>query len=258
MRTLGIGHLLFALGFAVVGAIGLGAHDFVLSQQPVPKEIPWRETFACLSGALLLLTSVGLLVPRSAKLSALALTAFLFSWVLVLQIPRLLADPLVEGYWLGLGEDLSLVAGGWLIYCALVGRNDLSLRVARVAFGLALVPIGLSHFIYLEGAAGFIPSWMPFRLALTAFTGAAHIVAGVAIALGVVPRLASTLEATMESLFTLIVWLTAVINAPTHRENWVNIFISTALSAAAWALAESYRREPWGLARRPMRPTADC
>jgi len=64
-----------------------------------------------------------------------------------------------------------------------------------------------------------------------------------------VPRLAATLEAVMESLFTLIVWVTAVITAPTNREGWVNLFISTALSAAAWAVAESFRQRPWAFAR---------
>jgi uncharacterized membrane protein len=76
MRVVGVGHLLFALGMAVVGAIGPGAHDFVLSRQPVPKGIPWREELACASGALLLVTGVGLLVARAARLSALVLTAF--------------------------------------------------------------------------------------------------------------------------------------------------------------------------------------
>lgn len=240
MRAVGIGHPLFAVGFAVVGAIGLGAHDFVLSQQPVPKGIPWRETLACLSGALLLATGAGLLITRTARLAALVLTAFVLLWVIVLQVPRVVAQPLNEGFWLGVGEDSTLVTGGWIVFCALAGRNDASVRTARALFGLALVPIGLSHFVYLKFAAELIPSWLPFREALTGFTGAAHIAAGVAIVFGIVPRLAATLEAVMESLFTLIVWLTAVINAPANREDWVNLFISTALSAAAWAVAESY------------------
>jgi hypothetical protein len=44
----------------------------------------------------------------------------------------------------------------------------------------------------------------------------------------------------MESLFTVICWLSAVIATPASREDWVNLCISTALSAAAWAVAESY------------------
>jgi uncharacterized membrane protein len=245
MRTVGVGHFLFALSLALVGAIGLLAHDFVLYQQPVPQGIPWRQTLACISGALLLITGIGLLVTPVARLSAIVLTAFLLSWVLTLWIPRVIAQPLVELNWLGVGEDSTLVAGGWIIFCGITGRRDVSIRAARIVFGLALVPIGLSHIVYLTVAAGFIPSWMPFRMPLAAFTGAAHIVAGVAIALDVVPRLAAVLEAVMESSFTLIVWVSAVITTPNLRENWVRLFISTALSAAAWALAESYRREVW-------------
>ena len=242
MRVVGVGHLLFALGFAVVGSIGLAAHDFVLPQQPVPKNIPWREGLAVLSGALLLLTAVGLAVTRTARLSILTLTAFLLLWVLALQVPRVVSHPLIEARWLGLGEDLTLVAGGWLIFCGIAAIGGRTVHAARVVFGIALIPIGLSHFFYLGGAAEMIPAWMPWRVSLTAFTGAAHIAAGMAIAFGVLSRLAATLEAVMEGLFTFIVWGSTVLNAPTDRDSWVNFFISTALTAAAWAVAESYHK----------------
>lgn len=250
LRRVGVGHLLFALSFAVIGAISLMARDFLLNQQPVPQAIPWREALACVSALLMLLPGLGLLLAPSARLSALVLTAFVLLWVLALQIPRVLAHPLIEASWLGLGEDASLVAGGWVIYCAVAGRSDAGLRVARVLFGLALVPIGLSHFFYLKMAADLVPAWMPLRVPLTGLGGAGHIAAGLAIAFGVVPRLAATLEAIMESLFTLICWVSAVAATPASREAWVNLFISTALSAAAWAVAESYAKREnvrWGM-----------
>ena len=242
LRRIGIGHLLFAVSFAVIGAICLAARDFLLNQQPMPHGVPGRETLACISALLLLLPAIGLLFAPTAKPAALILTAFIALWVITLQIPRVVAHPLIEGSWLGAGEDSTLVAGGWLIYCALARRGDASLRAARILFGVALLPIGLSHFFYLQGAATLIPAWMPLRVPLTALGGAGHIAAGLAIVFGVVPRLAATLEAIMESLFTIICWLSAVITLPGDRMNWVNLFISTALSAAAWALAESYNR----------------
>lgn len=242
LRRFGVGHLFFALGFAVIGAISLAARDFLLFQEPVPRAIPWRETLACINGALLLVPGLGLLWPATAKRSALILTGFVALWVLVLQIPRAVAHPLIEVSWLGVGEDTSAVAGGWLIYCAIAGRSDESVRIARIAFGIALVPIGLSHFFYLKDAVGLVPTWMPLRAPLTCLGGAGHIAAGLAIAFGVVPRLAATSEAIMESLFTLICWVSAVAVAPTDRQAWVNLCISTALTAAAWAVAESYGR----------------
>ena len=240
LRKIGIGHLFFALGFAVIGAICLAARDFLLFQEPVPQGIPWRQTLACVNAALLLVPGLGLLWPPTAKRSALILTGFVALWVIVLQIPKVVAHPLIEGSWLGVGEDTTAVAGGWLIYCAIAGRSDECVRIARIVFGIALVPIGLSHFFYLKDAVGLVPTLMPLRSPLTVLGGVGHIAAGLAIAFGVVPRLAATMEAIMETLFTVICWVSAVAVAPTDRQAWVNLCISTALTAAAWAVAESY------------------
>lgn len=242
VRRIGVGQLFVALGFIVIGAISLVARDFLLFQEPVPQGIPWRETLACISAALLLIPGIGLLLATTARRSALILTAFVALWVLALEIPRALAHPLIEANWLGVGEDSSLMAGLWLIHCAIAARNDASVRIARIVFGIAVVPIGLSHFFYLQAAVGLVPTWMPLRTPLTCLGGAGHVAAGLAIACGVVPRLAATMEASMESLFTVICWVSAVVATPTDRQAWVNLCISTALSAAAWAVAESYGR----------------
>jgi uncharacterized membrane protein len=242
LRRIGVGHLFFALGFAVIGAISFVARDFLLFQQPVPPQIPWRETLACISAALMLVPGLGMLYPATAARSTLILTAFVALWVLALQIPRALAHPLVEVNWLGVGEDTTMAAGGWLIYCGLAGRSDAGIRTARTLFGLALVPIGLSHFFYLQPAVGMIPTWMPLRAPLTLLSGAGHIAAGLAIMVGVVPRLAATMEAGMQSLITIICWVSAVIGTPASRTDWVTLCISITITAAAWAVAQSYGR----------------
>jgi uncharacterized membrane protein len=251
LRRIGVGHLLFALCFVLIGAISLALHDFVLFQQPVPPGIPWREPLACVSAALMLLPGLGLLLPATTKASALTLSAFVALWILALWVPQVLAHPAVEGNWLGVGEDLTLVVGGWLIYGSAAGLGAASVRTARIVFGLALVPIGLSHFFYLKGAANLLPGWMPLHVPLTILAGAGHIAAGLAIACGIVPRLAATLEASMESLITLIVWVSAIAAKPADHQNWVNLLISSAETAAAWVVAASYAR---GVAR--IRPAA--
>ena len=253
MRRVGVGHLLFALCFVFIGAISLALHDFVLFQQPVPQGIPWREPLALISAALMLLPGLGLLLPSTTKASALTLTAFVALWVIALWFPQVAAHPGVEGNWLGVGEDLTLVVGGWLIYCKAgsvraapgreaSGRSAAAVRIARILFGVALVPIGLSHFFYLQGAANLIPDWMPLHVPLTLLAGAGHIAAGLAIACGVVPRLAATTEVGMESLITLIVWVSAIAAKPGDHQNWVNLLISSAETAAAWLVAASYAR----------------
>src|SRR5215469_11110618 len=201
LRKIGVGHLFFALGFAVIGAISLAARDFLLYQEPVPQGIPWRETLALISAALLLIPGIGLLLPATAKRSALILTAFVALWVAALEIPRALAHPLIEVNWLGVGEDTSAVAGGWLIYCAIARRSNGSVRIAQIVFGV-----------------GLVPTWMPLRTPLTALGGAGHIAAGLALAFAIVPRLAATLEVIKETLFTVICWVSAVVVTPTDRQ----------------------------------------
>ncbi|MGH8288847.1 MAG: DoxX family membrane protein [Steroidobacteraceae bacterium] len=242
LRRVGVGHLLFALCFVFIGAISLALHEFVLFQQPVPQGLPWREPLALISAALMLLPGTGLLFSSTTKASALTLTAFVALWIIALWMPQVLAHPGVEGNWLGVGEDLTLVIGGWVIYCTATGLGGASLRIARIVFGVALVPIGLSHFFYLQGAANFIPGWMPFHVPFTILAGAGHIAAGLAIAFGIVPRLAATLEASMESLITLIVWVSAIAAKPGDHQNWVNLLISSAETAAAWVVVASYAR----------------
>lgn len=249
-RRVGVGHLLFALCFIFIGAISLARRDFVLFQEPVPQGIAAREALACISAALMLLPGLGLLLPSTAKGSALTLTGFVALWIVALWIPKVLTHPGVEANWLGVGEDLTLVVGGWLLYCAdpaaslgrkaEAGRNDAAIRMARRLFGVALVPIGLSHFFYLKDAANFIPAWMPYHVPLTLLAGAGHIAAGLAIAFGIVPGLAAMTEASMESLITLIVWVSAIAAKPADHQSWVNLLISSAETAAAWVVAASY------------------
>jgi uncharacterized membrane protein len=127
--------------------------------------------------------------------------------------------------------------------------NSGNVRAGQILFALALPAIGLSHMVYLNQTAPLIPSWLPFHVLLAYFTGAAYIAAGVGILFGVLPRLAATLTAIMVSLFTLLVWVPMVIAAPTSRGDWSEFCVSTAITGAAWAVAESFRGK-WLSARR--------
>jgi len=91
-----------------LGVLGLGSGNFPYSWQPVPEGIPWREGFARFSGLLLLLGGIGILVRRIAAPCALAVAAYLLTWVLFLQGPRVVHAPADVGAWLGVAESLVL------------------------------------------------------------------------------------------------------------------------------------------------------
>jgi len=263
MRVIGLGHLLFAVGLAGLGVLSLISGDFAFVWQPVPAWVPWRESLAHASGILLLAGGTGLLVKRTAELSALVMTIYLLGWVLLLQTPRAAQAPLNVGSWMGFAENLWLMSGGWILFVSLVGPgNTLSMkfaagtRIARFLFGVSCLELGLSHFVYAEGTAGMVPAWLPDRLGFAYLTGAGHFAAGIGILFAIFPRLAATLEAGMISLFVLLVHVPGVVSAPASRLPWTMLFVATALAGAVWAIARSLREAPWGWARTSPRATS--
>jgi hypothetical protein len=58
--------------------------------------------------------------------------------------------------------------------------------------------------------------------------------------LGIVPRLAATLEAVMVSAFVLLVHVPGVIGDPGDHLQWTMFFAASATGGAAWIVAHSY------------------
>lgn len=257
MRSIALGHVLFAIGLAGLGVLSLGSGDFAYTWQPVPAWVIWREGLAYASGLLLVGAGVGMLVKSIARRSTLIMTIYLATWVLLLQSPRVAHAPGNVGVWLGFCENLVLVCGGWILFLSLTG-SDRNLRpkfladprVPRLLFGAACVVLGLSHFAYLDATAGMVPAWLPDRAGFAYLTGAGHFAAGLAILFGVVPRLASTLEASMISTFVLLLHAPGVSSQPTSRLQWTMLFVASAIAGAAWVAAGSLRESAWGWARK--------
>lgn len=255
MSRFALGRILFAAGLAGLGFLSLVFHDFAMAWQPVPDWVPLRAVLGSLSGAFLLVAGLGLLVGRTAARSARVLVLFVFSWLVLLQLPRVLAHPADAGGWLGCGENALLAAGGWSLAMQLASRDGRRSRLAgaaRIVFALSLPMIGLSHFVYASFTAAMIPAWLPFRLGLAYLTGAAHIAAGVAILFRIVPRLAATLEAAMITTFVALLHAPGVAADPGSRLQWTMLAIATAYAGAAWSMAAALTPGASVSAREPM------
>jgi uncharacterized membrane protein len=239
---------LFAIGMIALGILALIYGDFALVWQPVAPWIPGRTALAYASGVLMLLGGVGLLFSATAAWSIRILFPYLIIWAL-LKVPALFATPGVEGVWLGIGELTVLLSGGWVLFARLSGLPDNSplafatgdrgVRIARILFAVSLKPIGLSHIVYAKETAALVPAWLPFRIGWVYLTGTGHIAAGLGVLFSVLPRVAAWAEAGMLSVFTLLVWIPAVLSAPRTRLPWTPFFISWIIASAAWAVAQN-------------------
>jgi uncharacterized membrane protein len=245
-RTQQSARVLFAAGVIALGLLGLTVGDFALQWQPVPAWVPARAMLAYLCAALTVASGIGLLVERASAVAARVFFPFLFVWVVLLKAPAVVNAPRVAVNWLGLGEIAVLMTGGWTLFALLSTSKgtgsgpfagDRGIRAARIVFGLALLPIGVSHFVYARETAAMVPAWLPARVGWAYFTGAGHLAAGLGVLFGVVPRLAAALEAVMLGGFTILVWLPAIVAAPATRLPWTAFIISWVIGAAAYVVA---------------------
>jgi uncharacterized membrane protein len=242
MRIASAGHAVFAATMIALGILGFVKGNFVPVWEPVPKGLPAREVLVYLSALVSLRSGIGLLWARTAPHAARLLLGLLLIWWLAFRVPQLFLAPGVEGSWSGCGETAVMVAAAWVFYtwCA-AGQG---LRIARVLYGLALIPFGVAHFIYLKETASMVPSWLPGHLFWAYFTGCAFIAAGMAVVAGVCARLAAALSAMEIGLVTLLVWVPILAAGSKDAYQGSETILSPALTAGAWVVADSYRVTP--------------
>ena len=235
---------LFAIGMVGLGILALIYGDFALVWQPVAAWVPGRTALAYGSGVIMLLGGLGLLFRATVAWVVRVLFVYLIVWVL-LKVPALVVAPQIEAVWLGVGELTVLLAGGWVLFARLSGlrdgfvTGDRGVRAARILFAVSLIPIGLSHLMYVKETAAFVPAWLPYRVGWAYLTGVGQMACGFGVLLSIYPRVAAMVEAGMLSLFTLLVWAPAIVATPKARLPWTAFFISWVIASAAWVVARN-------------------
>ena len=256
LRIASPGHAVFAAALILVGIVGFIKGDLTSVWDGVPSSWPVvRAPLGYFCALVSVGVGIGLVWQRTATLAARVLFGYLVLWMAVFKLRFIVIAPLNEIVYQTNGVTAIYVAAAWVLYSWFAGdwdrqhlafvTSDKGVRIARLLYGLALIGLGFSHFAFLKNTYTLVPAWLPWHVGWAYFTGATYLAAAAGILLGVFPRLATLLVTLQIAGFTLLVWPPLALAGTITAFQWNEFLASTAITAASWVVADSYRGMPW-------------
>jgi hypothetical protein len=240
-KIVALSNLCFAIPLAVFGALHLASAPFLAPM--VPSYMPWRLFWAYFFGFALLAASLSIATKIQVRWSGLLFGVAMFLFVLMLDIPGILANPRDRFQWTLALREASFAGGGWILAGnAMRGQGGSRLiTVGRVLVAIAAIFFGVETFLHPLGRPGIpleqlMPVWIPGRLLIGYLTGAILLVAGVSMLLAKNTRIAATYLGSWIVLLVVFIYgpiLIASLTDPstTIKVEGINYFADTLLFA---------------------------
>jgi uncharacterized membrane protein len=251
-RILVFGPLFFAPPMAVFAAQHFTEARAVATL--VPSWMPGHLFWTYFVGTALIAASTSIALNKQAQWAAILLAVMLIVFVLLLHVPRIMADPKNAIPWAIALRDVAFSAGAMAIAGAqtrefgYLGRNQARnwLRtLARVSLSVSSIFYGVEHFLHPEfmPAVDFdrsMPTWIPIRMFWSYLAGTAFLIAGMSLLGNRKTRPAATLLGVVVLILVLFVYLPILVSNPFDIDNGLNFLVSTlAFSGVALLVAKA-------------------
>ncbi|MCM3873679.1 MAG: YjgN family protein [Pyrinomonadaceae bacterium] len=259
-KIMPVGRLFFAIPLAV-----FGSEHFTFTANVaalVPRWIPAHTFWVYLVGVAFFAAALSIAVLFQARLAAALVGMTMLIFVLVMDLPAVVANPGNRFFWALALRQLAFSGGAFAFAMCLwspqprqaLRQSGPTLRtvasaIPRFFVGITSLFYGVEHLLHPEYVPGvplekLTPEWIPGRVFLSYFVGVILILAGVCLLVNKKARTAATCLGLTILLTVLWIYLPMLLTAPTDVVA-LNFFFDTMLfSGAILLLANSIDKEP--------------
>jgi uncharacterized membrane protein len=248
-KILPFGRLFFTIPLAVFGTEHFTNTADIA--EIVPRWIPGHVFWVYFVGIGLIAAALSITVEIQAPLAAMLIGAMFFLFVVLMDIPGVMAEPTNRFAWALALRETAFSGGGFAYAGAHWSRGGKRrvpwlVTVARFFIAIPAVFYSVEHFLHPANAPGvplekIIPVWIPGRVAWAYLAGAVLLAAGLALIINWKARMAATYMGIMILLLVLFVYFPLLVASPTDLES-LNYFFDTLLFCGAiLVLADALR-----------------
>ncbi len=242
-----LGRVLFAIPLVVFGLQYLVHGHLAGGLPPLPPWTPGGVVSAYLAGCILLIAGILLLANQALRITAIAIGFVFLASVMILHVQHL-HDVIYSGIDRTRALEPLALAGAAYALGALASSEKSSVKTltsatpgiavfGRYIFVFSIILLGVQHFIYAQFVATLVPAWMPGHLFLTYLTGIGMIATGLAIATGVLSRLASVLLGIMFLIIFVTLHVPRVLAHIHNADELTSAFVALGFAGASFIFA---------------------
>jgi uncharacterized membrane protein YphA (DoxX/SURF4 family) len=259
-KIMPFGRLFFAIPLAVFGSEHFTLTAIIAGL--VPRWIPAHTFWVYLVGLAFLGAALSITVLVKARLAAALVGMTFLIFVIVMDMPGVVASPGNRFFWALAVRQLAFSGGAFaLAMCPWSTRSTRPTQpspapltaawaaIPRLFVGIPSVFYGVEHLLHPEYVPGIplqklTPDWIPGRIFLSYFVGVILILAGVCLVVNKKARTAATVLGLTILLTVLWIYLPMLLAAPKDVVA-LNFFFDTLLFCGAiLLLANSIDKEP--------------
>lgn len=235
---LSTGKLFLVISIIAIGAIHIISGHFPTGLLPVTTSLPAKQVLAYLTGSLLIVAGILVLVKKYAAYGALLAALLFLLALLLIHVPKVLAEPNNPSEWTGTFEVICIMSGA-LILLGNISKDGGSklIKTGTYLFSIGLLVFGVQHYMYAQFVANLIPAWIPAHLFWNYVVMVAFLASGMSFIINKLTRLTGGLLGLMFLIWVLILHLPRVIvNVHTEPE-WTSLFVALAFSGISFLIA---------------------